>query len=134
MIQEAWKVAFPSLRFPLEWIALCPQLAKKKGIQVIKLGNGVVVFDVLNGYTLVVDSNLACFRRERGLVMALKYVLNQKSNQLSEHTKHLLAAFAASHLSVIYQELLIALAWYAFLLEVKGAVEYKIGEVDSMHQ
>jgi hypothetical protein len=30
MIQEAWKVVFPSLRFPLEWIAGCPQLAKKK--------------------------------------------------------------------------------------------------------
>jgi hypothetical protein len=27
MIQEAWKVAFPSLRFPLEWIAVCPQQA-----------------------------------------------------------------------------------------------------------
>ncbi len=57
---------------------------------------------------------------------ALKYVLNQKSNQPSQHTKHLLAAFAASHpqISVIYQELLIALARYTFLLEVKGAVEY----------
>ncbi len=126
MIQEAWKVAFPSLTFPLEWIAVCPQLGKKKGVQDIELGNGVVVFDIPNRYTLVVDSDLARFRRERGLVTALKYVLNQKSSQPSQHTKHLLAAFAASHpqISVIYQELLIALARNTFLLEVKGAVEY----------
>ncbi len=57
---------------------------------------------------------------------ALKYVLNQKSNQPSQHTKHLLAAFAASHpqISVMYQELLISLARYTFLLEVKASVEY----------
>jgi hypothetical protein len=65
---------------PLEWSAVCPQLAKKKGVRDIELGNGVVVFDVLNlRYTLVAGSDLARFRRERGLVMALKYVLNQKS-------------------------------------------------------
>jgi hypothetical protein len=60
-------------------------------------------------------------------VTALKYVLDQKSNQPSPQTKHLLAAFAESHsqISIIYQELLIALACYIFLLEVKAsAVEY----------
>jgi hypothetical protein len=126
MIQEAWKVAFPSPGFPLEWIALFPQLAKKKGVRDIELENGVVVFDVPDRYTLVVVSDLARFRRERGLVTALKYGLNQKSNQPSQHTKHLLAAFAASHpqISVIYQELFIALARYTFLFEVKGALEY----------
>ena len=67
MVQEAWKVAFPSLTFPLEWIAVCPQLGKKKGVRDIELGNGVVVFDIPNRYTLVVDSDLARFRRERGL-------------------------------------------------------------------
>jgi hypothetical protein len=94
---------------------------KKKGVRDIQLGNGVVV-----RYEIVVDSDLARFRRERGLVTALKDVLNRKSNQPMQHTKHLLAAFAASHpqISVMYQELLISLARYTFLLEVKASVEY----------
>jgi hypothetical protein len=82
--------------------------------------------DVPNRYEIIVDSDLDRFRRERGLVTALKYVLDQKSNQPSQHTKPLLAAFAASHpqILVICQELLIALARYTFLLEVKASVEY----------
>ena len=48
-------------------------------------------------YKMIVDSDLARFRRERGLVTALKDVLNRKSSQPTQHTKHLLAAFAASH-------------------------------------
>ncbi len=105
-------VAFPSLRFPSDWIGVVPahlQQAAKIGVRDVRLGNGVVVLDVPNRYEMVVDSDLARFRRERGLVKALKYVLDQKSNQPSQHAKHLLAAFAASHpqISVIYQELLI---------------------------
>jgi hypothetical protein len=81
----------------------------------------VVIHDVPTKYDFVVDSDLACFRRERGWsVTELKYVLDQKTNQPSLNTKHLLAAFTASHpqISVIYQKLLIALAHYTFLLEV----------------
>jgi hypothetical protein len=125
MVEEAWKVAYPSLRFPSEWIGAFPQAAKKKGSRDVQLGNGVIVLDVPNIYEIVFDSDLARFRRERGLVIALKYVLDQKSNQPSQHIKHLLAAFAASHpqILVIYQELLIALSRYTFLLEVTGCVE-----------
>ena len=98
----------------------------KKGVRDIQLGNGVVVLNIPNRYEIVVDSDLARFRRERGLVAALKDVLNRKYNQPTQHTKHLLAAFAASHpqISVMYQELLISLARYTFLLEVKASVEY----------
>jgi hypothetical protein len=85
-----------------------------------------VVLNVPNRYKIVVDSDLARFRRERGLVTALKDVINRKSNQPTQHTKHLLAAFTASHpqILVTYQELLISLARYTFLLEVKASVKY----------
>ena len=85
-----------------------------------------MVLNVPNRYKIVVDSDLARFRRERGLVTALKDVLNQKHNQPTQHTKHLLAAFAASHpqILVMYQELLIALARYTFLLEVKASIKF----------
>jgi hypothetical protein len=54
--------------------------------------------------------------------------------QPTQHTKHLLAAFAASHpqISVIYQELLIALAHYTFLLEIKAVAE-NIGKAKGFH-
>jgi hypothetical protein len=148
MVQEAWKVAFPSLRFPVELIGLFPPLvagapletrhqgppasthqptkdSSKFKVRNIQLGNGVVILDVPTKYELVVDSDLARFRRERGLATALKDVLDQKTNRPSQHTKHLLAAFAASHpqISVIYQELLIALGRYTFLLEVKASID-----------
>jgi hypothetical protein len=73
MVEEAWKVAFPSLQFPVEFIGVFPQEAKK-GVRDIKLGNGLVVLDVPNRYNLVAGSDLACFRRERGLVTALKKI------------------------------------------------------------
>jgi hypothetical protein len=58
-------------------------------------------------------------------ITGLKQTLNN-SSQPTQHTKHLLAAFAASHpqISIIYQGLLITLARYTFLLEVKAVVEY----------
>jgi hypothetical protein len=141
MVQEAWKVAFPSLRFPVKLIGLFPpqqepapapaskqqtnKYSSKCKVRDIQVGNGVVIHDVPTKYELVLDSDLARFRRERGLVAALKDVLDQKTNQPSQHTKHLLAAFAASHpqISVVYQELLIALARFTFLLEVKGKMK-----------
>ncbi len=107
----------PLLQSPTELFEEAGGINKKKGVRDIQLGNGVMVLDVPNRYEIVVDSDLARFRRERGLVTALKYVLIQKSNQPLQHTKYLLAAFAASHpqISIIYQELLITLACYTFL-------------------
>ena len=117
----------PLLQSPTELFEEAGGINKKKGVRDIQLGNGVMVLDVPNRYEIVVDSDLAHFRRERGLVTALKDVLNRKLNQPTQHTKHLLAAFAASHpqISVMYQELLISLAHYTFLLEVKASVEYR---------
>jgi hypothetical protein len=84
------------------------------GESTIQLGNRLVVLlDVPSRYDLVVvGSDMAHFRRVRGLVTAHKDVLHQKTSQPLQHTKHLFAAFAASHpqISVIYQELLISLA------------------------
>jgi hypothetical protein len=63
--------------------------------------------------------------KERAFYTGLKKTLNNNSNQPTEHTKHLFAAFTASHppISVIYQEILIAVACYTFLLEIKALVE-----------
>jgi hypothetical protein len=125
MVQDAWKVVFPSLRFPSELIVFKIPAPPKIGVPDIQLGNGVVIHDVPMKYEFVVDSNLARFRRERGLVTALKDVPDQKTNRPSQHAKHLLAAFAASHPQIlfIYQELLIALARYTFLLEIKACID-----------
>jgi hypothetical protein len=116
----------PLLQPPTDSFKEAIKIDKRKGAQDIQLGNGVVVLNVPNRYEIVVDSDLAQFRRERGLVTALKDVLNRKSNQPTQHTKHLLPAFAVSHpqILVMYQELLIALARYTFLLEVKASVEF----------
>jgi hypothetical protein len=109
-------------------------MQQRKASKAYGFGKGVILLDVPNRYEMVVDSDLACFRRERGLAKALQYVLDQKYNQPSQHTKHLLAAFAASHpqISVIYQELLVALACCTFLLEAKASVKYsgKAKEID----
>jgi hypothetical protein len=85
-VEEAWKAAFPSLRFPAKFIGVFPREANK-GVQDIQLGTGLVVLDVPNRYNLIVNSNLVCFRRERGLVTALKGVLDQKSNEQSRRKR-----------------------------------------------
>jgi hypothetical protein len=95
MVEESWKAVFPSLPFPVKFIGVLPGEAKK-GVGDIQLGNGLVVLDVPNRFNLIVDSNLARFRRERESVTALKGVLDQKLNQPSPHTKHMFAAFLAA--------------------------------------
>jgi hypothetical protein len=66
----------PSSQSPTEPVEEAIGINKKKGVRDIQLGNGVVVLNVPNRYKIVVDSDLARFRRERGLVTALKDVLN----------------------------------------------------------
>jgi hypothetical protein len=63
MVVEAWKVTFPSLRFPSKLIGMFPQAATK-GIRDIQLGNGVVIHDVPAKYDFVVDLDLAHYRKE----------------------------------------------------------------------
>jgi hypothetical protein len=65
----------PSLQSPTESFEEAIGINKKKGVRDIQLVNGVVVLNVPNRYEIVVDSDLARFRRERGLVTALKDVV-----------------------------------------------------------
>jgi hypothetical protein len=58
-------------------------------------------------------------------VNAVKKVMSLKQNQPTNHTRHLLGAFAASHpqISTMHQEQIIALAQMSLLLEVKAVAE-----------
>ncbi len=60
--------------------------------------------------------------KERALLKALKATVAREQTESTPETRRLLAAFAASHpqVSVIHQEVLIALARYTFLLEVQA--------------
>ena len=64
MVQEAWKVAYPSLHFPSEWIGVFPQAIKKKGIRDVELGNGVIVLDVPDIYEIVEEDDDGPQRRK----------------------------------------------------------------------
>jgi hypothetical protein len=130
MIQEAWKGTFPSIRFPVEIIVLFPTtkspLAAAPHEELQPAWTHQPTTDS-SRLKVAINKNLESqFLKERAFFAGLKKALNSDCNQPTQHTKHLLAAFAASHpqISVIYQELLIALARYTFLLEVKAVVEY----------
>jgi hypothetical protein len=125
MVQEAWKVAFPNLRFPVELIgvfpALPPEIHQEPTAWMRQPTNDS------SNLKVTINKNLGTqFLKQRVFITGLKKTLNNNSSQPTQHTKHLLAVFAASHpqISVIYQELLIALACYTFLLEVEAFVEY----------
>jgi hypothetical protein len=143
MLVTAWKEKYPTVKFPIKSVCflpmskrpLAPQPTTKQGhqhsVQVdcgrnIQLSSGHVVSNVTINYCLVVNSNLSRFRRDRAFVSALKKVVSMKQNTPTNHTRHLLGAFAASHpqISTIYQEQIIALARFSLLLEVKAVVEY----------
>jgi hypothetical protein len=131
--KEAWKVAFPSLHFPVELIGLFP--ASKSPIAVAphqRYGQEPPALtcqptnDDSSKLKVAINKNLKSkLMKERAFFMSLKKVLSHSSNQPTQHTKHLLAAFAASHpqIAVIYQEMLIALSRYTFLLEIKAVVD-----------
>jgi hypothetical protein len=129
MVQEAWKVAFPSLRFPVELIGLYP--ASKSPLveaphQRPPALRSQPTNDDSSKLKVAINKNFESkLMKERAFFMSLKKVLSHSSNQPTQHTKHLLAAFAASHpqISVIYQEMLISLARYTFLLEVKAVLD-----------
>jgi hypothetical protein len=62
----------PLLQSPTESFKEATGINKKNSVPDIQLGNGVVVLKIPNRYKIVVDSDLARFRRERGLVTAHK--------------------------------------------------------------
>jgi hypothetical protein len=125
-------VAFPSLRFPVELIGVFPPLGvtvppPNERHQEPPASTHQPTNDCSTKSKVAINKNLESqLLKERAFFSGLKKALNSNHNQPTQHTKHLLAAFAASHpqILMIYQEMLISLARYTFLLEVKAVVEY----------
>jgi hypothetical protein len=118
MVQQAWKVAFPSLGFPVKLIVLFPPATKSPLVAaphfIHQEPPASTTHQPTNDSSQLEDEinkNLESqFLKERAFYTGLTKTLNNNSNQPTEHTKHLFAAFAASHpqISVIYQEILIS--------------------------
>ncbi len=125
MVQEAWKVVFPGLRFPVELIGLYP--ANKSPLVAARhqeppASTRQPTVDS-NKLKVAINKNLESqFLKERAFFKALKATVARVRTESTSQTRRLLAAFAASHpqVSVIHQEILISLARYTFLLEVKA--------------
>jgi hypothetical protein len=154
MLQVAWKEKYPTIKFPSTQVVFLPMNKRalgaphptttrvvpqqqddtlddecatmpSTGVRDIQLLSGHTVCKVPNSYSLIVNNDLSRFQKERAIVNALKKVMAFKQNQPTNHTRHLLGAFAASHpqISTMYQEQIIALARISLLLEVKAVVE-----------
>ena len=134
MVQEGWNKAFPRLRFPVDVIALFPATKFKSTLLAAPHERHQELPALTCQSTkdssrskVEINKNLESqFLKERAFFASLKKNLNSNSNQPTPHTRHLFAAFAASHpqISVIYQEMLIALARCTFLLEIKASLEF----------
>jgi hypothetical protein len=154
MLEVAWKEKYPTINFPSNQVCFLPMnksplaashptparvvhqqqddtlheeraTMPSTGVRDIPLRYGRTVYNVPIGYDLIFRNNLSRFQKERAIVNALKKVMGFKQNQPTNHTRHLLGAFAASHpqISTMYQEQIIALARISLLLEVKAVVE-----------
>jgi hypothetical protein len=118
MVQEAWKVAFPSLRFPVELIGLFPPLRHQP-----TTNHPPALTHQPTKLKVEINKNLESqFLKECAFFKALKATVARVQTESTSQTRRLLAAFAASHpqVSVIHQEILIALACYTFLLDVQA--------------
>ena len=118
MVQEAWKVAFPSLRFPIELIGVFPsgkaQLVAAPHEARDQQTPPASMHQSTN-LKVAIDKNLESqLLKERAFLKALKATVAREQTESTPETHRLLAAFAASHpqVSVIHQEVLIALARY----------------------
>jgi hypothetical protein len=117
MVEEAWKVAFPSLRFPVKVIDIFPQPKPSLLVplqQHQEEPQALTCQPTDNSNKLKVTIN-NFFKKERAFFRGLKKTLNNNISKPIQNTKH-------PQMSVIYQELLIVLACCTFLLEVKAAV------------
>jgi hypothetical protein len=126
MIQEAWKVAFPSLRFPVELIGVSPS-RKSPLVAAPHKASDQQTLPVLmlqsTNLKVAINKNLESqLLKERAFLKALKATVAREQTGSTPQISRLLAAFAASHpqVSVMYQETLITLARYTFLLEVQA--------------
>jgi hypothetical protein len=126
MIKEAWKVAFQSLRFPIELIGIfrsrksplvaAPRKASDQQTRPASMHQST-------NLKVAINKNLESqLLKERAFLKALKATVTREQTESTPQTRGLLAAFTASHpqVSVMYQEILIALAQYTFLLEVQA--------------
>jgi hypothetical protein len=126
MIQEAWKVAFPSLRFPVELVGFFPSRKSPLVAAPHKASDQQRPPASMHQSTnlkVAINKNLESqLLKEQAFLKALKATVAREQTESTPQTRRLLAAFAASHpqVSVMYQETLIALARYTFLLEVQA--------------
>jgi hypothetical protein len=126
MIQEAWKVAFPSLRFPVELIGVFP--SRKSPLvaaphEASDQQRPPASMHQSTNLKVAINNNFESqLLKERAFLKALKATVAREQTESTPQTRRLLAAFAASHpqVSVMYQGTLIALARYTFLLEVQA--------------
>jgi hypothetical protein len=126
MIQEAWKVAFPSLRFPVELIGVFP--ARKSPLvaaphEASDQQTPPASMHQSTNLKVAINKNLESqLMKERAFLKALKGTVAREQTKSTPQTRRLLEAFVASHpqVSVMHQEIMITLAWYTFLLEVQA--------------
>jgi hypothetical protein len=118
MIQEAWKVAFPSLGFPIELIGGFP--SRKSPLVATKGSSKLKVAKNKN-----FESQLL---KEQSFFKVLKVAAAPEQTESTPQTRHLVAAFGVSHpqVSMIHQEILFAPAQHTFLL--KGQIVRRTGE------
>jgi hypothetical protein len=142
MVVEAWKIVFPSLRFPVELIGLCP-VAKSPLVAAPHQSdpqtptpsthqptpNSSRLKVAINRY---LESQLL---KERAFFQAMKATVARDQTESTATTRRILAGFVASHpqVSVMHQEILISLARYTFLLEVQAQPNYE-RDKDSKNQ
>ena len=115
MVQEAWKVPFSSLRFPIELIGMF-SLRKSPLVAAPHKASDQQTPPALmrqsTNLKVAINKNLESqLLKERAFLKALKATAAREQTESTPETRRLLAAFAASHpqVSVIHQEVLIAL-------------------------
>jgi hypothetical protein len=124
----------PSLRFPVEFIGLCPA-AKSPLVAAPHQSDPQPPTPSTHQPTtnssrlkVAINRNLESqLLKERAFFQALKATVAQDQTESTATTHRILAGFLASHpqVSVMHQEILISLARYAFLLEVRAQANYE---------
>jgi hypothetical protein len=133
MVVEAWKVAFPSLRFPVELIGLFPA-ARSPLVAAPHQSDPQPPPSThrpttnSSGLKVAINRNIESqLLKERAFFQALKATVARDQTESTAQTCRILAEFAASHpqVSVMHQEILISLARFTFLLEVEAQANYE---------
>ena len=151
MVKEAWQQTYPTLAFPDDILVresnkmmtvsnesgtrdddydACEQRATMCGryhVRDVRLSNGHVIEKVPSNYEVVSKADLARYRNERVFGKAMRSLISGKRRQVrtSPRSRMLHAAFASAYpqLSEELQEILIVLARYTLMLDVKAHAE-----------